>query len=43
MLDYSYISRICNIEWEMQISMAHSDQTAAQTNAEKKGKEQCKK
>lgn len=34
----TYLESVCNIEWEIQVSMAHSNQIAAQTNAVKRGK-----
>lgn len=34
----TYLESVCNIEWEMQVSTAHGNQIAAQTNAAKSGK-----
>lgn len=34
----TYLESACNIEWEMQVSTAHGNQIAAQTNAVKSGK-----
>lgn len=34
----TYLESVCNIEWEIEVSMAHSNQIAAQKNAVERGK-----